>query len=647
MSESSVIHLTINGKQVEGRKSQTILDVCRDAGIFVPTLCYHPRLSIVGACRMCMVEIEGNQKLQAACSTPAQDGMVIHTDTENLRHYRRLNLEFLFSERNHVCPFCESSGACDLQRLGYEHQMESIRFEYLTPRLSTDLSSPYFGLDHNRCILCTRCVRVCDEIEGTHTLDLTNRGGKTVVGVDLHAEFRGSTCTMCGACVQVCPTGALFDKMPSYRGRPEHLENHAAICPGCGVGCGLIAQTRYGKVIRVIGDESCSLNEGHACRIGRYESIVYDHKRVDKPAMEGRDNGLDWGGSLAVLKENLKSSEGRKTVLALTSRATLEACEEATALLDALGDHSVATLLDVDRPPKPAPTPDYRCLQEADVIWVVDCAPTRIAPVLASMIRRRVRKRQVRLIVCGRRRTELDRHASVVLDLKAEGVATLIAEGLGEKGVSVEGLDGRALCTLQEALDTSLRHVIVTSDRPDRRGRISVFPRDRIGGLSGVDLKVFDITAGRNTLGIASLLGDRLVDRNSLYHEEIGVLIAAVGDMIDERALDSLNTLIKRASSTFLFSSYRISCDKPPSVILPIATWWQEEGHVVNLAGEIQAISPVVPIQGDALRLEEAISLITERVSLDSAASRDRRRDLKTVENRLQELWAERKETAR
>ena len=642
MAESSMIRLTINDKPLEGRTGQTILDVCRAAGIYVPTLCYHPQLSVAGACRMCMVEVEGNPKLQPSCSTPAVDGMVIQTETDQLHDHRRLNLEFLFAERSHICPFCESSGACDLQRLAYEHQMESVRVEYLTPRLSTDLSSPYFGLDHNRCILCTRCVRVCDEIEGVHTLDLIGRGGNTMIGVDLHGEFGTSSCTMCGACVQVCPTGALYDKMPAYRGRPQDLEEKRTTCPGCGVGCGLVAQTRYGRVVRVVGDTNCETNEGHTCRIGRYGSQSYGDKRIERPKIGNKENGAGWDEVLACCKQQISENGGEKAVVALNSQATLESCVEVRALLGALGNNAVATLLDVGVPPDPKPAPGLDALGSADVVWVVDCDPVRLAPVLASVIRRRVRKRDVKLIVCSRLHTELDRHADAVLNMKSSDAASLIAQGLEKNSIVVlpAGTEPRVAEAVNACLNGDLQHVVVTCDRTDRRGRIRRFPVERLEFLDEDRVRVVNLTAGTNTLGIAALLGENLTDRRSLYDAEIGTLIAVPGDRGDEHATGELIKLAEKAACTILLASYANESHPKAAATLPVAAWWEEgPGHIVNLGGDICEVKPVVPLRGSAFPLADALKKLTAELDPSSTAETLESRDLATIRKQLDQAW--------
>jgi bidirectional [NiFe] hydrogenase diaphorase subunit len=207
----SVVTLTINDELVSGRSGQSLLAVIQEHDIFVPTLCHLEGLSERGGCRLCMVDTGG--RLVAACVTQAVEGMVVQTDTAQLDSYRRMILELLFAERNHICAVCVANGNCELQSLAARLGMDHVRFDYMSPDLPMDASHERFVVDHNRCILCARCVRVCDEVEGAHTWDLSGRGMNTRVTTDLNMPWGDSpSCTSCGKCVQVCPTGALFTK---------------------------------------------------------------------------------------------------------------------------------------------------------------------------------------------------------------------------------------------------------------------------------------------------------------------------------------------------------------------------------------------------------------------------------------------------
>jgi bidirectional [NiFe] hydrogenase diaphorase subunit len=216
--------LVIDGHQVSARAGATILEVARENNIDIPTLCHLEGLSDVGACRLCLVEIKGLNKLLPACVATVEEGMEVSTATDRLKKHRKTILELLFAERNHICSVCVANGQCELQTLGQQQGLTHVRLPYRNPDLPVDASHERFTLDQNRCILCTRCVRVCAEIEGAHIWDVMGRGIDSMVITDLHQPWGESACTRCGKCVQVCPTGALFDKSKVGSDHPKYPE---------------------------------------------------------------------------------------------------------------------------------------------------------------------------------------------------------------------------------------------------------------------------------------------------------------------------------------------------------------------------------------------------------------------------------------
>lgn len=207
------ISIRINGELVNATEGQTILQAATANGKYIPTLCYLEGLTAIGACRVCIVEVSGSTRMMPACTTPAQDGMSVTTESPKLAHYRRIAVELLLAERNHVCAVCVSNGHCELQNMAKAMGITNVRYAYNYPRLPVDMSHPRYVLDHNRCILCTRCVRACSELEGAHVWDVSGRGIQARIVSDLNQSWGSSkNCTGCGKCIQACPTGALVQK---------------------------------------------------------------------------------------------------------------------------------------------------------------------------------------------------------------------------------------------------------------------------------------------------------------------------------------------------------------------------------------------------------------------------------------------------
>ena len=207
--------LTMNGRLISARQGESLLDAAREHGIEIPTLCHQDGLEPLGGCRLCLVEVKGNPRPVPACLTPAGEGMVVKTDGDAIVEYRRMIVELLLAERTHTCAVCVRNGSCELQTMAARLGVDHVRFDYLHRLFPLDASHERFAQDHNRCVLCLRCVRICDAVEGAHTWDVCGRGVASRIVADLDRPWGESTsCTGCGKCVHLCPTGALFTVEP-------------------------------------------------------------------------------------------------------------------------------------------------------------------------------------------------------------------------------------------------------------------------------------------------------------------------------------------------------------------------------------------------------------------------------------------------
>ncbi|MDQ1292488.1 MAG: bidirectional [NiFe] hydrogenase diaphorase subunit [Actinomycetota bacterium] len=206
-----VLELSLDGRRLNAREGQTVLQVAREHGVPIPTLCFLEGLSTWGSCRICMVEVGPQRVLRPACATPVVEDMEIRTESPRLRAHRRMILEMLFAEGNHVCAVCVANEHCELQSAAAQAGMDHVRLEYAAPQRTVDATHDRYVFDPNRCILCTRCVRVCDEVEGAHVWDIAGRGESAHLIADMNVSWgQAGSCTDCGKCVTVCPTGALF-----------------------------------------------------------------------------------------------------------------------------------------------------------------------------------------------------------------------------------------------------------------------------------------------------------------------------------------------------------------------------------------------------------------------------------------------------
>lgn len=594
------IAVTIDGKRCEGTLGQTILQIATDNQVYIPTLCYLKHLSPWGGCRMCIVEIAGSSKVAPACSTPATDDSTVTTNSDRLKHLRRMTLELLFSERNHICPFCPMNrGDCELQMQGYRHSIDAISFPYLYPALPVDLSGRYFGLDHNRCILCTRCVRTCEELEGVHTLDIANRGANNRVVVDLNGSFGTSdTCTLCGACVAACPTGALFDKAQAFRGKLNTCKVVRTTCTECPVGCGLLVFTKENRIVEVFGDHDSPVSRGHLCARGRYETWAEPRKRILQPMIrrDGKLEPASWDEALNAVKEAATHVPDWQKAMLISPRLTTDTVR---ILRDFASHFDRAGMFVAKNEAALCASPDFTAdamqkLHDADAIIVLGAQPSRDNGVVAAKIRTTVRRRGAKLLIFHARKSDLDQYADVC--------------------ANVVSLERSFWKRVTDALKDVKRPALVYG--PGAMTPIGVTVLERLIGVfekkrSGQSPQLIPLPVSSNSLALVAAGAEPLEDiAGWLDVQPLNYLHVIASDEPDggARLLNEkhVRTLLAQIDFVVVQASYESPLTDFAKVVLPAAIWCEKSGTMTNFEGRELKVEAALPPRGEA-REDKAI----------------------------------------
>jgi len=427
------VTLEIDGRQVTVPAGTSVMRAASDAGVKVPKLCATDSLEAFGSCRLCLVQIEGRRGYPASCTTPVEAGMKVRTQSDPLAKLRRGVMEMYISDHPLDCLTCPTNGNCELQEMAGVVGLREVRYGYdgenHFKEAVKDTSNPYFDFDPGKCIACSRCVRACEEIQGTFALTLVGRAFASKIAAG-PTDFLGSECVSCGACVQACPTATLVEKSIVDKGQPDH--SVVTTCAYCGVGCSFRAEVKGSEVVRMVPNKDGHANHGHSCVKGRFAWGYATHKdRITKPMIRGSIREpwreVSWDEAIAYTASEFKRIQakyGRGAVGGITSsRCTNEETYLVQKLVRAaFGNNNVDTCARVCHSPtgyglkttlgESAGTQNFDSVEHADVIMIIGANPTDAHPVFASQMKKRLRE-GAKLIVVDPRGIDMVRTAHV------------------------------------------------------------------------------------------------------------------------------------------------------------------------------------------------------------------------------------------
>lgn len=661
MNGMKELTLTIDGTICRGIQGDTILEVARRNKVYIPTLCFLEGLTPIGSCRMCVVEVENNPKMMTACTTPAQDGMIVYTGTEKLREYRRQMLELIFAGRNHFCMYCSQSGDCELQDLAIEHGMDRVRYPYLYAGFENDATHRDIQMDHNRCILCLRCIRVCAEKVGTHTLDLQKRGWNATIVSDLGRKLGESdTCTTCGACAQVCPTGTITLREFAYRGRRKDCDSVVeSVCPLCSVGCRIKAYVRTGSIARVEGTGVAEPDGGQLCQKGRWIlPRSAERERISAPMIrEGSHyREASWEEALELVAGKFKKAHSsRRDGVLVSSLCTDEELGLFAALFkDGLGMDRIDTFdgdilrgfvkgFEPFRRQGVRPFTGAHNILESDCILNLSADPDDEAPVIASYIRVSVLKNKAVLLNVSSKKnpfkgiTDIDAvirsplENAGLLESMARTAASLKASGKTPKKADFVSLDkaaeqsGVPAETLEKILASLLgakRPVFVLgSSLAADPAAITAAANLAIacGALFDDGIGLVPLVVSGNSLGSINTV---LSDKPWLGNENLEFLYVYSTGLVpeDEATLSAVSrTRFVVVQCPFWAHPLVNLAD----VLLPAPAWFERSGHFCTIEGERRRLNVVVPPRGEVRGLASILKDLSKDLGVTPGSPKE------------------------
>lgn len=593
---SKQINLTIDGKQVQSAEGTNLIDAAASAGIHIPNLCYLKGMKGIGACRLCLVDVEGGKAPVVGCITKVKEGMVVNTATEKLQEMRKFIIDLILSMHPLDCMTCTKAGVCNLQQYAYNFEVKESNFTRKKFGYPVDATNPFIKRDPDYCILCARCVRVCKE-QGTNVLDFMGRGVGAKVATAMDKPLQESECTFCGSCVDACPVNALLEADRWRKGREWDYTKNSSVCLSCGNGCDIAVSTKDGSIVKINSGAADGSVEKYICAIGRFgfEAISSD-ARVTTPMkrVNGTLQETTWKDALEIVADKLKKAGGKTGIISTAGILNQDAFILSKLASDVIKTKNIDTTASLYADADSMKYSDSVDFDAADVIVLAGLNPSqwdRVLPALDAGIRRRV-SRGAKLIVLNSGETRIASDAAI--SVQADEAATLaqIAKALIDKG-SKAGKDlSAAVSGLSVTEDIEKAAELITkAASPVIFCAPSLFNASRNLSLL-LDIKVVAVPAEANARGVVAM---GLTTDGKTYQEMAsgGVeVLYAIGEL----------PLSRRPDVSFLIvqSTYMSELAKQADVVLPAAAYLESEGTITGYLGNDKDVKIITSPAGDS-----------------------------------------------